>query len=46
MTNNNLKIKYPSSAVQKTLREDFYSNPSKSKQQSILKRYGLYLKLP
>ena len=30
----------------KTLREDFYSNPSKSKQQRILKKYGLYFKLP
>ena len=38
--------KYPSSAVQKTLREDFYSNPSKKKQKAILNKYGLYFKMP
>jgi len=46
MTNNNLKIKYPSSAVQKTLRDQFYLNPSKKEQKRILNTYGLYLKLP
>ena len=37
---------YPSSADQKTLREDFYANPSKKKQKYILNKYGLYFKLP
>ena len=46
MANNALKIKYPSSADQKTLRDGFYANPSKREQQRILKTYGLYLKMP